>query len=130
MKKFIITALFFTLFASTQSFAQRGSSEITINTENIQKTLVGNWAVTSIQPNDADVLIQDIAIKGAGYGEVMKKKADGTFAPVICKIYAQNNSEIMFSDAEGYRVVYKVVSLTKSTMQLRNGATTVNYKKN
>ncbi len=128
MKKLAFTLL--TLCSlSLSGFAQKTAKAITLNTENIQKTVVGNWIVQSIMPNDDGILIKDISIKGAGYGEVMKKKEDGTQAPVICKIYPQNNSELLFSDAEGYRVAYKVVSLSSSEMVLSKGKTILTYIK-
>jgi hypothetical protein len=128
MKKIIISTLLLAMVSAT-AFAQKSNTAIPLNNENIQKTVIGDWNIINIQPANADVKIKNISIKGAGYGEVMKQKEDGTEVSIICKIYAQNNSEIMFSDAEGYRIIYKVISLTKNTMSLSNGKFTVDYKK-
>jgi hypothetical protein len=123
MKK-IIFALFLGLFI-TQAHAQR-NNELVLNNQTIQDNLKGNWTLISVQPSDANVEIRGMNFKGVGYGEILKMK-DGKLTPVISKIFATNNNSITFSDADGNRIMYKVLSMSKSTMQLTDGTVTMTF---
>jgi hypothetical protein len=123
MKK-LIFALIVSL-TGLQASAQR-NNELVLNNQTISDNLKGTWTLLSAQPNDKEVTIRGINMKGMGFGEIIKM-TDGVAKTVICKIYATNNNAITFNDGDGARNIYTVISLTKTTMQLSDGKTTMNF---
>ena len=125
MKKTLLM-LFFTV-AALQVFAQKNNPLI-INNETISNTLNGKWELTNAQPNTNEVLYAGFELKGVGYGEVTKK-GDTKSAPIISKITANNNTDIVFSDAEGIRTSYKIESMSKTVLVLSVGKSILTYTK-
>jgi hypothetical protein len=126
MKKIIIACLM--MLSAANMYAQK-NNEIAINAANIETVLNGKWTMTKVQPKDKDVLIKGFEMKGTGYGEILKTSPDGTTKMVICKIFGINQNSIVFADADGSRVVYKIVMMSKNAMQLTDGVATLDFIK-
>jgi hypothetical protein len=126
MKKLIIACL---LSLSALNINAQKNNDIAITGANIETVLTGKWNMVKVQPKDKAIAIKGFEMKGTGYGEIAKTNEDGTSKNVICKIYGVNQNSIVFADGEGMRIVYKIISMSKSAMQLSDGVATLDFIK-
>jgi hypothetical protein len=122
--------LFATMLVATSicTFAQKQNT-VAITAANIESTLNGSWKIARVSPSDKQVSIQSFVLKGAGYGEITKSIDKGLVKTVFSKIYGINQNAIIFADAEGVRVVYKIIELQKNLIRLSDGEATIDYVK-
>jgi hypothetical protein len=125
MKRILILA-FLAFVLPTISKAQQNDN-ININAETLNSVLTGKWILVSALPDNSVANFTSFTVQGPGYG-LVDKNMDGKIKSVVCKIVA-NNSGIVFNDAEGDRMVFKVTYLSKKSITLQSGKTTLMFNK-
>jgi hypothetical protein len=116
-------------FITLQAVAQNKSAVVAITASNIESVLSsnGDWKLIRATPNEKGIKIKSFTMKGAGYGEIEKIQADGSTKKIFCKIFGMNQNAICFGDADGERVIFKLIEMTSNTLRMSDGTTTVDF---